>query len=71
MSTAELATLACTFHTRAHVVAAHALEPSAAVLAQEAWRLFVQREAIGLRGQRQVIAEYNIPREVLVRIGAR
>jgi len=34
------------------------------------WAYFVQREACGLRDHRQVIRDYAIPGEVLVRLGA-
>jgi hypothetical protein len=34
------------------------------------WAYFVQREACGLRDHRQVIKDYAIPGEVLVRLGA-
>jgi hypothetical protein len=53
---------------------AHDGEGRAAVLkaaADAAWGFFVQREAMGLRDRAAVIAQYDIPREVLVRIGAR
>jgi hypothetical protein len=39
--------------------------------AQTVWMFFVQREACGLRDQAQVIRDLNIPRAVIVRIGAR
>lgn len=39
--------------------------------ADAAWCFFVQREVIGLRDRAAVVAQYDIPREVLVRIGAR
>jgi hypothetical protein len=39
--------------------------------ADAAWCVFVQREVLGLRDRAQVVAEYDIPREVMVRIGAR
>lgn len=39
--------------------------------ADAVWKFFIQREAIGLRDQRPVIEHYAIPREVLVRLGAR
>lgn len=39
--------------------------------ADAAWCFFVQREVMGLRDRAAVIAQYAIPREVLVRIGAR
>jgi hypothetical protein len=35
------------------------------------WAFFVQREACGFRDQRGVIAHHDIPRAVLVRLGAR
>lgn len=35
------------------------------------WTFFVQREASGFRDQRGVIAHYEIPKAVLVRLGAR
>lgn len=35
------------------------------------WCFFVQREVLGLRDRTQVIRDYAIPREVLVRLGAR
>jgi hypothetical protein len=52
----------------------HEGEGRAAVLKQAAdaaWCFFVQREAMGLRDRAAVVALYEIPREVLVRIGAR
>lgn len=39
--------------------------------ADAVWGLLVQREVMGFRDRAQVIAQYGIPREVLVRIGAR
>ena len=39
--------------------------------ADAVWSYFIQREACGLRDQRQVIADLGIPRAVLVRLGAR
>jgi hypothetical protein len=42
-----------------------------AAAADAAWCFFVQREVMGLRDRAAVIAQYEIPREVLVRIGAR
>lgn len=39
--------------------------------ADAVWSLFVQREICGQRDQRPVIAIYDIPKEVLVRLGAR
>jgi len=38
--------------------------------AQAVWAFFVQRELCGLRDQRDVIRFYDIPQEVLVRLGA-
>lgn len=35
------------------------------------WGFLVQREIMGLRDRAQVIAQYDIPREVLARLGAR
>jgi hypothetical protein len=39
--------------------------------ADAVWCFFVQRELCGLKDQSAVIAQYAIPREVLVRLGAR
>jgi hypothetical protein len=38
--------------------------------AREVWAFLVQRELCGLRDQKQVIKDYGIPGEVLVRLGA-
>ena len=38
--------------------------------ARAVWAFFVQREVCGFRDQKQMIAEYRIPGEVLVRLGA-
>jgi hypothetical protein len=35
------------------------------------WCFFVQREVMGLRDRAQIIFDYQIPREVMVRLGAR
>ena len=35
------------------------------------WCYFVQREVMGLRDRAQIVADYQIPREVMVRLGAR
>ena len=35
------------------------------------WYYFIQREACGVRDQKPAIAHYGIPREVLMRLGAR
>ena len=37
--------------------------------AREVWAFLVQRELCGLRDQKQVIKDYGIPGEVLVRLG--
>lgn len=39
--------------------------------AHAVWCFFVQREVNGMRNHRPIIAEYEIPREVLARLGAR
>ena len=39
--------------------------------ADAVWCFFVQREVLGMRDRAAVIAQYEIPREVLNRIGAR
>jgi hypothetical protein len=39
--------------------------------ADAVWCFFVQRELCGLNDQSDVIAQYGIPREVLIRLGAR
>ena len=45
--------------------------PALAKAAADAvWGFLVQREVMGLRDRAQVITQYGIPREVLVRIGA-
>ena len=38
--------------------------------AEAVWCFFIQRELCGFRDHRVVISELNIPREVLVRLGA-
>ena len=38
--------------------------------AREVWKYFIQRELCGVRDQRDVIREYRIPQEVLIRLGA-
>jgi hypothetical protein len=35
------------------------------------WCLFVQREVMGLRDRARIVADYQIPREVMARLGAR
>ena len=52
----------------------HQGEGRAAVLkaaADAVWRLFVQREVLGLRDHSQLVRDYAIPREVMNRLGAR
>jgi hypothetical protein len=39
--------------------------------ADAVWGFLVQREVMGLRDRAAIVAQYDIPREVLVRIGAR
>ena len=34
------------------------------------WCFFVQREVMGLRDRAQIVADYQIPREVMARLGA-
>lgn len=53
---------------------AHEGEGRVAVLkaaSDAVWCLFVQREVMGLRDRTQIVADYQIPREVMVRLGAR
>ena len=38
--------------------------------AREVWSFLVQRELCGLRDQKQIVKDYGIPGEVLVRLGA-
>jgi hypothetical protein len=35
------------------------------------WCFLVQREVMGLRDRAQIVRDYDIPREVMVRLGAR
>lgn len=35
------------------------------------WCFLVQREVMGLRDRAQIVADYRIPREVMVKLGAR
>ena len=53
---------------RAHEGEGRAVALKAA--ADAAWGFFVQREVLGLRDRTAVIAQYDIPREVLNRMGA-
>jgi hypothetical protein len=39
--------------------------------ADAVWCFFVQREVMGLRDRARIVADYQIPREVMVRLGAR
>jgi antitoxin component of MazEF toxin-antitoxin module len=39
--------------------------------ADAVWSFTVQREACGLRDHARLVVEYDIPREVVIRIGAR
>lgn len=39
--------------------------------ADAVWCFFVQREVMGLRDRAQIVAQYDIPREVMARLGAR
>ena len=41
------------------------------VAADAVWCFLVQREVMGLRDRAAVVAQYDIPREVMVRLGAR
>ena len=38
--------------------------------AEDVWAFFIQREFCGLRDSNQIIKDYGIPDEVLVRLGA-
>jgi hypothetical protein len=37
---------------------------------REVWKYFIQREMCGMRDHREVIREYRIPQDVLLRLGA-
>ena len=53
---------------------AHEGEGRAEVLraaADAVWCFLVQREVMGLRDRAAVVAQYDIPREVMARLGAR
>jgi hypothetical protein len=41
------------------------------VASDAVWCFFVQREVMGLRDRAAIVAQYGIPNEVLVRLGAR
>ncbi|HEY8616966.1 DUF6665 family protein [Phenylobacterium sp.] len=46
---------------------AHALKAAADAV----WSFFVQREVMGLRDRAAIVRQFDIPREVLNRVGAR
>jgi hypothetical protein len=53
---------------------AHEGEDRTAVLkiaCDAVWCFFVQREVMGLRDRAQIVTDYQIPREVMVRLGVR
>jgi hypothetical protein len=55
-------------------LSAHQGEGRAEVLkaaSDAVWCFFVQREVMGLRNRSQIVADYQIPREVMSRMGAR
>lgn len=55
-------------------LAAHEGEGRDAALARATdavWCFLVQREVLGFRDRAQIVADYRIPREVMVRLGAR
>ena len=39
--------------------------------ADAVWCFLVQREVMGLRDRARIVADYNIPREVMARLGVR
>jgi hypothetical protein len=39
--------------------------------AERAWVMFIQRDFLGLRSDHHLFAAYDIPREVLNRVGVR
>ncbi|HEY2750651.1 DUF6665 family protein [Phenylobacterium sp.] len=39
--------------------------------ADAVWCLLVQRDVMGLRDRARIVADYDIPREVMARLGAR
>ena len=53
------------------IVAAEGRDVLLKAAADAVWSFFVQREVLGLRDQGPAIRHYNIPRAVLVRLGAR
>ena len=55
-------------------LAAHEGEGRAEVLktaADAVWCFLVQREVLGMRDRAAIVAQYDIPREVMARLGAR
>jgi hypothetical protein len=44
--------------------------PLVKAAATAVWYYFIQREACGIRDQKPAIAHYDIPREVLMKLGA-
>ena len=60
-------------HDRNHAEAQDAQARLALVqeAADRAWALFIQYELAGLSTQQQLVKRYNIPGEVLVRVGIR
>lgn len=56
---------------RAHAADDEARRELLRAASDAVWCFFVQREAMGLRDRAAVVAQYGIPREVLVRLGAR
>jgi len=73
----ESALAALASHDRTLAESGHAAKPAAAVrtkLVQDAshalWCFIIQREACGLRDERQVVREYRVPGEVRNRMGA-
>jgi hypothetical protein len=71
---AALGRLGAKLETALAALRAHEGEGRAAALrsaTDAAWCFFVQREVLGLRDRAEVVARYEIPRDVLVRIGVR
>jgi len=71
---ASLGRMGAKLETALAALRAHEGDGRAAVLksaTDAAWCFFVQREVMGLRDRAEVVAQYAIPREVLVRIGVR
>ncbi len=53
------------------IVEAEGREVLLKAAAQAVWAWFIQREACGLRDHKPIIRDFDIPRAVLVRLGAR